>query len=73
MYWLLSIASLLLWTAGINAQVSDASGHWEGTVTAQFGTLRIELDLSSNANGEPTGAFSVPERKLNEHVTATIR
>lgn len=72
---LISLASLLLWTAGLDAQIAtDPSGHWEGTISAQFGTVRIELDLSKNGNGESTGTFSVPDRKLSglPLVTLTI-
>lgn len=65
MYLLLSLATLLLSTAGLNAHVAaDASGHWEGVITAQFGTVRIELDIARDASGQPTGTFSAPERKL---------
>jgi hypothetical protein len=54
---LLSLAALLLWS-------TDPSGHWEGVITAQFGTLHVEVDLTRNADGETTGTFAVPERKL---------
>ena len=63
---LMSFASVLLWVSGNVAGTPVAPwGHWEGTITAQFGTLRIELDLTKTADGTPTATFSVPERKLN--------
>jgi hypothetical protein len=64
MQLLLSLASFLLWASGLTT-TAEPWGHWEGTITAQFGTLRIELDLTKSADGTPTATFSVPERKLN--------
>jgi hypothetical protein len=64
MHLLISLASFLLWASGITAAV-EPWGHWEGTVTAQFGTIRIELDLTTTPDGKPTATFSVPDRKLN--------
>jgi hypothetical protein len=65
MQLLFSLASFLLWASGLTAATADPWGHWEGTITAQFGTIRIELDLTKSADGTPTATFSVPERKLN--------
>jgi len=60
---LFSLASFLLWATGLTA--AEPWGHWEGTLTAQFGTVRIEFDLTKSTDGTPTATFSVPERKLN--------
>ena len=65
MQLLFSLASLLLWASGLTTATADPWGHWEGSITAQFGTIRIELDLTKSADGTPTATFSVPERKLN--------
>jgi len=63
MQLLFSLASFLLWATGLTA--AEPWGHWEGTLTAQFGTVRIEFDLTKSTDGTPTATFSVPERKLN--------
>jgi hypothetical protein len=65
MQLLFSLASFLFWASGLTTATADPWGHWEGTITAQFGTIRIELDLTKSADGTPTATFSVPERKLN--------
>jgi len=73
MHLLVTLASLLLWITGANAHfATDPSGHWEGTITAQFGTIRIALDLTKADDGKPTGTFSVPERHLNGLPLLTI-
>jgi hypothetical protein len=64
---LLSLAALLLHLT------IDPSGHWEGVISAQFGTIHIELDLTANANGEASGTFSVPERKLKGIPLVSLR
>jgi len=66
MHLLISLASFLLWASGITVNASvEPWGHWEGTITAQFGTIVIELDLTKTPDGKPAATFSVPERKLN--------
>lgn len=62
---LISLASMLLWVSGVVNGTAVPWGHWEGTISAQFGTLRIELDLTRTDDGKPSATFSVPERKLN--------
>lgn len=42
----------------------DPSGHWEGTISAPMGEVRIEVDLAKNAKGELTGTFSRPAQEL---------
>jgi hypothetical protein len=64
MQLLYSLASFLLWASGLGVAPTPW-GHWEGTIAAQFGTVRIELDLMQSADGKPTATFSVPERKLS--------
>jgi hypothetical protein len=62
---LLSLASILLWLSGVTVTAAASpSGHWEGTLAAQFGTVRIELDLATSPDGKPAATFSVPERHL---------
>ncbi len=66
MNFLIGLASVLLWASGLTvSSAADPWGHWEGTLTGQFGTLRIELDLSKADDGKPAASLSVPERKLN--------
>lgn len=58
-------AALLLWASGLAPTGSAAPwGHWQGTISAQFGTLTIELDLATGADGKPAATFTVPERQL---------
>lgn len=42
----------------------DPSGHWEGTVTAPFGEVAIEVDLRRNEQGQLTGTFTQPGQNL---------
>jgi hypothetical protein len=66
MHLLMSLASVLLWASGITVNASvEPWGHWEGSITGQFGTVRIELDLTRTPDGKPSATFSVPERKMN--------
>jgi hypothetical protein len=59
------VASLLFGDSFIHAQVaSDASGHWEGSITMPFGELRFELDLAPDAQGKWSGTLGVPDQKL---------
>jgi hypothetical protein len=44
---------------------ADPSGHWEGTVSAPFGEVRIEVDLAKNAKGDLAGTFSQPAQELD--------
>src|SRR5713101_7077891 len=43
---------------------TDPSGHWEGTISAPMGEVRIEVDLARNAKGELGGTFSRPAQEL---------
>ena len=62
---LLSLASILLSLSGVTVTAAaNPSGHWEGTLSAQFGNVVIELDLVTSADGKPAATFSVPERHL---------
>jgi hypothetical protein len=65
MHLIVSLLSLFLFGA-------EPWGHWEGTISAQFGTVRIELDLTKSADGTPTATFSVPERKLSALPMASL-
>lgn len=65
-------ASLLVWTGIVAGAVAEPWGHWEGSITGQFGTLRIELDLSRSADGAPTARFSAPDRHLNGIPVVTL-
>jgi hypothetical protein len=59
------VASLLFGDSFIHAQVvSDASGHWEGSITMPFGELRFELDLAPDGQGKWSGTLGVPDQKL---------
>src|SRR5262245_64818692 len=69
---------LLTCTSAPRAQSPvDATGHWEGTITAPIGETRLEIDLTKKAEGELTGAFSQPDQHLRglplSHVTLSGR
>jgi hypothetical protein len=57
MHLIVSLLSLFLFGA-------EPWGHWEGTISAHVGTVRIELDLTRGSDGKPAATFSVPERQL---------
>jgi hypothetical protein len=44
--------------------VVDPSGHWEGTISAPMGDIRIEVDLAKDGKGKPVGTFGQPDQKL---------
>lgn len=56
---LLAFLIVLCTTALLLAQTAaDPSGHWEGTITAPFGDVRVEVDLIRTDRGEVTGTFT---------------
>lgn len=60
-------AILALSTAVASAQnqpVAASGGHWEGSVTAPIGEIRVEVDLARDPKGAWTGAFGQPDQGL---------
>ena len=59
---ILMIAALSLFGVSAHGQTSqttaDPSGHWVGAVSAPFGEVPVEIDLTRNAQGELAGTFS---------------
>lgn len=45
--------------------VVDPSGHWEGTITAPFGEVAVELDLKRDSGGRVSGTFSQPAQNVS--------
>ncbi len=52
---------------------TDPSGHWEGTISAPMGEVRIEVDLAKNAKGEVTGTFGQPAQELEGRVIPKLK
>src|ERR1700687_5498629 len=68
------VVSLLSSAATLHAQTTaDPSGHWEGTISAPFGEVRIEVDLAKNAKGELAGAFGQPAQELEGRVIPKLK
>jgi hypothetical protein len=44
---------------------ADPSGHWEGTISAPFGDVRVEVDLAKNAKEVLAGTYSQLTQELN--------
>jgi hypothetical protein len=62
---LIFVAMLVVCASYALAQTPvDPSGHWEGTVTAPFGEVAIEVDLRRNERGQLTGTFTQPGQNL---------
>src|SRR6266849_2458564 len=61
----ITAAFLLSSISSLHAKTTaDPSGHWEGTVSAPFGEVRIEVDLVKNAKGDLAGTFGQPAQEL---------
>lgn len=61
-------ALLLSSTTSLRGQTTaNASGHWEGTISAPYGEVRIEVDLAKNAKGELAGTFGRPAQEVDGH------
>jgi hypothetical protein len=60
------VAALLLSSTPVvhAGTTTDPSGHWEGTISAPMGEVRIEVDLAKNAKGDVVGTFSQPAQEL---------
>ena len=58
----------------LSAQTNeDPSGHWEGTISAPFGEVLIEVDLAKNAKGELAGTFGQPAQELNGRALSKLK
>jgi hypothetical protein len=56
---LVVVAMLVLCASYALAQTpADPTGHWEGTITAPFGKVAVEVDLRRNADGSVTGTYT---------------
>jgi hypothetical protein len=56
---LVFIAMVVLCASYALAQTpADPTGHWEGTITAPFGEVAVEVDLRRNADGRVTGTYT---------------
>src|SRR6202158_2455163 len=70
----IAAVSLLWWIPPAYAETTaDPSGHWEGTISAPFGEVRIEVDLARNAKGELAGAFGQPAQELEGRVIPKLK
>jgi hypothetical protein len=60
----LSACCSLVFAATIVIAQTDPSGHWEGTVDAPNGPVRLALDLAKNEKGVWVASLAVPEQKI---------
>ncbi len=71
----LLVAALLLSSIpSLHAETTaDPSGHWEGTISAPFGDVRIEVDLAKNAKGQLAGTFGQPAQELSGRALSKLK
>jgi hypothetical protein len=70
---LIFVALLLVCATALFAQSPvDPSGHWEGTITAPFGEVAVEVDLVRDAQGRVSGTFTQPRQKIAGLPFATV-
>lgn len=69
----LVVALLFLPAASLPAQTAgDPAGHWEGTVQAPDGELKIEIDLARNSKGQLAGIFAQPAKGVKGLPLSTV-
>jgi hypothetical protein len=66
------IASLHAQKGSALETARDPSGHWEGTVSAPSGEVRIEVDLARSAAGDLAGTISQPAQKVKGLPLASV-
>ena len=63
---LIFVAMVVLCASYALAQApANPTGHWEGTITAPFGEVAVEIDLTRNADGTVTGTFTRQAENLS--------
>ncbi len=68
------VVLLLSSATTLHAQTTaDPSGHWEGTISAPFGEVRIEVDLTKNAKGELSGTYGQPAQELKGRALSKLK